>query len=283
MKSYGTAGALVAARGEVDVPTTALVRPAHWPARIDRNRVVRSPVAAALEARTAEDRAGERALSAERTAEALAARKARRRRGAEPAARTPKGTEDVAALREAVLADVRRRVAAGETDDVIAAALRVSCRRVKDLRAEAGAHRGTPRRPHGSRLLDEIAKGGTVEEIAARVPCSPSTVVRARARIRKAAADADDAAPVAEPDPVPAVVDDAGTLPEVAAGLARMTPAAPLILSGEGERTPRVAELLDERFGGSVDAVRRERGATSRPYDPTLARAHTAARARTTS
>lgn len=264
MKSYGTAGALVAARGAVDVPTTALARPAHWPARIDRNRVVRSPVAAALEARTAQDRADERALSAERTAEALAARKARRRRGAEPTARTPKGTEDLEAVREAVLADVRRRVAAGETDDVIAAALRVSCRRVKDLRAEAGAHRGTPRRPHGSRLLDEIAAGGTVEEIAARVPCSPSTVVRARARIRKAAADADHVIAAGTGDEQPARVEY-----------------DPLILTGEGERTPRVAELLDERFA-SDDVLRRERAARTRPHDPTLARAHAAAVARAT-
>lgn len=253
MKSYGTAGALVAARGAVDVPTTALARPAHWPARIDRNRVVRSPVAAALEARTAQDRADERALSAERTAEALAARKARRRRGAEPTARTPKGTEDVAALREVVLADVRRRVTAGETDDVIAAALRVSTRRVRDLRAEAGAHRGTPRRPHGNRLLDEIAKGGTVEEIAARVPCSPSTVVRARARIRKAAADAD----------------------------ADQAPAVPLVDRLTAERFAPDDALLAERFG-PPDALRRERVSASRPHDPTLARAHAAAVARAT-
>lgn len=247
MKSYGTAGALVTARGAVDVPTTPLARPAHWPPRIDRNRETRSPVAAALKARTAQDVAAERALAAERTEAATTERKARRRRGKEPDARTPRGTENVDALRAAVLEDVRRRVDDGQTDDVIAAALRIGTAHVVRLR-ELAAVVVEPARPAG--LLGEIVKGGTVEDVADRVGCSPSTVVRARARIRRTAVE------VAEADPP-----------------------APIILSGEGPRTPRVAELLDERFA-TADVLRRERAARARPYDPTLARAHDAAGAR---
>lgn len=250
MKAYGTSGALVTARGSVDVPTTPLARPAHWPPRIDRNRETRSPVAAALKARTAQDVAAERALSAERTEAATAERKARRRRGKEPDARTPRGTENVDALRAAVLEDVRRRVDDGQTDDVIAAALRIGTLHVRWLRDLAATEAGAEpvRTPP---LLAEIARGGLVEDIAERVGCSPSTVVRARARIRRTAAEV--AAPAIEAE-------------------------AALILTGKGPRTPRVAELLDERFA-TADVLRRERAARSRPYDPTLARARAAARA----
>ncbi|WP_143448408.1 helix-turn-helix domain-containing protein [Kineosporia sp. A_224] len=189
MKSYGAAGPVVVARGSLDIPTTAVRRPDHWPAVPDRRQWTSpiSPPADPQATRNAERAAARAVVDERRTATkprpAPRAKAARTRRPGRDAAQASREQAVSATGRAELVEQLRTRWEAGELQAQIAEALCVSVATVQRLRRKHGIERRHQAVDGEAAVRLYVEDGLSLEDVGARLGTSSAAV---RYRLLKA-------------------------------------------------------------------------------------------------
>lgn len=189
MRSYGAAGPIVVARGTLDIPTTPVRRPDHWPAVPDRRQWT-SPIPPPVDPQATRDaeRAAARAVVDERRTAAKPkpeprAKAVRTRRPARDAAQTRREQEAPSTARAELVEQLRTLWEAGELQAQIAEALGVSVATVQRLRRKHGIERRHQAVDGAAAVRLYVDEGLSLEDVGARLGTSSAAV---RYRLLKA-------------------------------------------------------------------------------------------------